>query len=181
MNVIYIAIVVVAGYLLGSLSISILLSKNLLGRDVRRHGSGNAGATNMARVFGMCAGLLTLAGDMLKAAAAMLIGFWLLGDTGMALGWRRVPAWALLPGAARLQGRQGRIVGRNGRADDRLARIPVRCCRISDRGVPYEKGLVRQHMRGADDIHKRGGARCIDSAADTGGDRNADCHRAASR
>lgn len=86
MNVIYIAIVVVAGYLLGSLSISILLSKNLLGRDVRRHGSGNAGATNMARVFGMCAGLLTLAGDMLKAAAAMLIGFWLLGDTGMALG-----------------------------------------------------------------------------------------------
>ena len=80
MNVIYIAIVVVAGYLLGSLSISILLSKNLLGRDVRRHGSGNAGATNMARVFGMHAGLLTLAGDMLKAAAAMLIGFWLLGE-----------------------------------------------------------------------------------------------------
>ena len=96
MNVIYIAIVVVAGYLLGSLSISILLSKNLLGRDVRRHGSGNAGATNMARVFGMHAGLLTLAGDMLKAAAAMLLGFWLLGErysllaafliTGMALG-----------------------------------------------------------------------------------------------
>ena len=86
MNVIYIAIVVAAGYLLGSLSISILLSKNLLGRDVRRHGSGNAGATNMARVFGMHAGLLTLAGDMLKAAAAMLLGFWLLGDTGMALG-----------------------------------------------------------------------------------------------
>ena len=74
MNVIYIAIVVAAGYLLGSLSISILLSKNLLGRDVRRHGSGNAGATNMARVFGMHAGLLTLAGDMLKAAAAMLLG-----------------------------------------------------------------------------------------------------------
>ena len=40
----------------------------------------------MARVFGMHAGLLTLAGDMLKAAAAMLLGFWLLGDTGMALG-----------------------------------------------------------------------------------------------
>ena len=153
MNVIYIAIVVVAGYLLGSLSISILLSKNLLGRDVRRHGSGNAGATNMARVFGMHAGLLTLAGDMLKAAAAMLLGFWLLGDTGMALGG----------------------------VDDRLARISLRRRRVSRRGVPDEKGLVRQHMRGAGDIHKRGGARCIDSAADTGGGRNADCHRAASR
>lgn len=86
MRYLYYAIIIVAGYVLGSLSISILLSKNLLGRDVRRHGSGNAGATNMARVFGMHAGLITLAGDMLKAAAALLLGWLLCGDVGMMLG-----------------------------------------------------------------------------------------------
>ena len=73
MNVIYIAIVVVAGYLLGSLSISILLSKNLLGRDVRRHGSGNAGLTNFYRTFG---GPLT----------AVVIGVWVFAEPFTAKG-----------------------------------------------------------------------------------------------
>ena len=85
MNVIYIAIVVIAGYLLGSLSISILLSKNLLGRDVRRHGSGNAGASNMVRNFGWAAGLATFGLDMLKGAAATLLGKWTGGDLGAAI------------------------------------------------------------------------------------------------
>lgn len=71
-------------YLLGSLSISIIMSRRVLGGDVRSMGSGNAGATNMARIFGMGAGVLTLGGDMLKAAIAMLIGYLLLGDRGMA-------------------------------------------------------------------------------------------------
>lgn len=86
MNYLLYIITVIAGYILGSLSISIFLSKTLLGRDVRKHGSGNAGATNMARVFGMHAGLLTLVGDMLKTAAAMLLGRLLCGDIGMMLG-----------------------------------------------------------------------------------------------
>lgn len=86
MKILFYIIIMIAGYILGSLSISILLSKTLLGRDVRKHGSGNAGATNMARVFGMHAGILTLAGDMLKAAAAMLIGYLLCGEVGMMLG-----------------------------------------------------------------------------------------------
>ena len=77
---------VIAAYLLGSMSFSIFLSKALLGRDVRSCGSGNAGATNMARVYGMRMGALTLAGDMLKGAAAMFIGWKLCGDMGLALG-----------------------------------------------------------------------------------------------
>ena len=79
-------LVIVVGYLLGSLSASVLLSKLGWGKDVRKHGSGNAGATNMARVFGLGAGFATLAGDMLKAALAMWLGMELLGDAGIAAG-----------------------------------------------------------------------------------------------
>lgn len=79
-------IVIVVGYLLGSMSASLLLSRLGWGKDVRKHGSGNAGATNMARVFGLGAGFATLGGDMLKAALAMWLGNRLLGDPGIAAG-----------------------------------------------------------------------------------------------
>ena len=86
MSLVKFLIVIAAGYLLGSLSSSLLLSKFGWGKDVRKHGSGNAGATNMARVFGLGAGFATLAGDMLKAAAAIWLGNYLLGDVGIAAG-----------------------------------------------------------------------------------------------
>ena len=62
MSLVKYLIVIAAGYLLGSLSASLILSKLGWGKDVRKHGSGNAGATNMARVFGLGAGFATLAG-----------------------------------------------------------------------------------------------------------------------
>lgn len=77
---------IVAGYLLGSVSASLLLSRFGWGKDVRSQGSGNAGATNMARVFGWGAGFATLGGDMLKAGLAMWLGQRLLGDVGIMLG-----------------------------------------------------------------------------------------------
>ena len=79
-------VIAAAGYLLGSLSASILLSRAALGGDVRSKGSGNAGATNMARVYGLGAGFLTLGCDMLKAILATWLGSLLLGDAGLALG-----------------------------------------------------------------------------------------------
>ena len=75
----------VCAYMLGSLSMSICISKCVMNSDVRAHGSGNAGATNMARVFGLRLGVLTLAGDMLKAALAMLAGWLLLGEWGLCI------------------------------------------------------------------------------------------------
>ena len=86
MTYLYWILVPVAGYLLGSLSFSIIISCLFLGRDIRKFGSGNAGATNMTRVFGWVAGVATLAFDVLKALAAMLIGRRLLGDAGVCLG-----------------------------------------------------------------------------------------------
>lgn len=79
-------LVALGSYLLGSVSLSIYLSKKMYGADVRSKGSGNAGATNMARVYGMMAGALTLGADVLKAVAAMLGGYLLLGDVGLSLG-----------------------------------------------------------------------------------------------
>ena len=77
-------IAALAGYLLGSVSVAVLLTKLLLHTDVRDQGSGNAGATNVARVFGMKAGLLTLLGDMVKTALSGLIGWKLGGEAGLA-------------------------------------------------------------------------------------------------
>lgn len=76
------ALSLLLGYLLGSVMIGVILTKAFFGGDVRGRGSGNAGATNVARVFGWKAGLLTLLGDALKTAAAMLLGHLLAGMAG---------------------------------------------------------------------------------------------------
>ena len=76
----------VLGYLLGSFSASILISKYIFRHDVRKSGSGNAGAANTARVFGMGAGLLTLLGDFVKCLLAMLITRAIADELGMCVG-----------------------------------------------------------------------------------------------
>ena len=73
---------IVIGYVLGSCSASVIVSKLVYRGDVRKYGSGNAGATNMARVYGWKGGLVVLLGDVGKALIAMCICFYLglLGD-----------------------------------------------------------------------------------------------------
>lgn len=78
-------IIALVAYLLGSISASIVLSKWVFRTDVRKQGSGNAGATNVARNFGMKAGVATLLGDMLKTVVAMGIGVLLGGELGKAV------------------------------------------------------------------------------------------------
>ncbi|TVY11598.1 glycerol-3-phosphate 1-O-acyltransferase PlsY [Paenibacillus cremeus] len=61
-------------YLLGSISFSYLAGRLLKGIDIRKHGSGNAGATNTLRVLGKGPGITVLLLDMLKGVAAVWIG-----------------------------------------------------------------------------------------------------------
>ncbi len=75
----YIAIIVVS-YLLGSINSAIIISKTMYKDDIRNHGSGNAGLTNVLRTYGKKAAGLTLLGDMLKSVisigfAGLLLGF----------------------------------------------------------------------------------------------------------
>lgn len=72
----------VAAYLLGSISTGVLLSRRLFHDDVRKHGSGGTGATNMLRTYRLKAALLTFAGDAAKAALAVGLGLLLAGREG---------------------------------------------------------------------------------------------------
>lgn len=68
------ALAVVAAYLVGSLPIGFLVARAFGFGDIRRHGSGNIGATNVLRTLGRGAAVLTLAGDIVKGYAAVWLG-----------------------------------------------------------------------------------------------------------
>ncbi len=68
------------GYLVGSISSGILISKAFNGPDLRTVGSGNTGASNVQRTMGWKYGLLTFVADMLKGIIACLAGQLMTGD-----------------------------------------------------------------------------------------------------
>ena len=70
-------------YVLGSLNFGVILSSLKYKDDIRSHGSGNAGTTNMLRTYGKGAAAATLIGDMLKAVVAMIAGYALLPSVEM--------------------------------------------------------------------------------------------------
>ena len=69
------ALIVVAAYLLGSISFAIVVSKAMRLPDPRSYGSGNPGATNVLRTGRKLAAVLTLAGDALKGWVAVFLAF----------------------------------------------------------------------------------------------------------
>jgi len=79
-------LIAAVGYLLGNFSTGLLVGKNLANIDIRQHGSGNAGMTNVLRTLGWLPSVLTLAGDVLKGVLAALFGRWLGGEAGAMIG-----------------------------------------------------------------------------------------------
>ncbi|MBC7266428.1 MAG: glycerol-3-phosphate 1-O-acyltransferase PlsY [Anaerosomatales bacterium] len=68
-----IAEVVAVGLVLGSLPFAVIVSRIFFKTDIREHGSGNPGATNVFRTFGPAAGIAVLVLDVAKGAAAVAI------------------------------------------------------------------------------------------------------------
>lgn len=71
-------LIVLAAYLLGSVSSAILVCRLMGLPDPRGQGSGNPGATNVLRIGGKKAAAITLLGDSLKGLLPMLVAHWLV-------------------------------------------------------------------------------------------------------
>jgi glycerol-3-phosphate acyltransferase PlsY len=68
------AVAIVAAYLIGAVPIGYLVGRFFGVADIRRHGSGNIGATNVLRTAGRLPAILTLGGDIAKGFLAVALG-----------------------------------------------------------------------------------------------------------
>lgn len=75
MTVLIIIALLLGGYLLGAISSAVWISRRFYGIDIRQHGSGNAGATNMLRVLGPKAALPVFVIDAAKGYAAVSLSY----------------------------------------------------------------------------------------------------------
>ena len=67
---------ILVAYLLGGIPFGLLIPRLYGVHDIRRHGSGNIGATNATRVLGFRKAIWVFLGDIAKGAAAVLIARW---------------------------------------------------------------------------------------------------------
>jgi acyl phosphate:glycerol-3-phosphate acyltransferase len=94
---------VILAYLLGSIPFSYLVVRLVAGRDIRREGSHNVGATNVARTAGRWAGVVALLLDIAKGYAAVVIARWMVGVGGWPFGagtspWESREFWVAMAG-----------------------------------------------------------------------------------
>ena len=74
------------GYLIGSISSAVLISRVMGLPDPRLEGSGNPGATNVLRLGNKAAAALTLLGDLLKGTLPVLFALQVSGDQSVVAG-----------------------------------------------------------------------------------------------
>jgi len=86
-----------AAYLIGGIPFGYVLVRWRTGEDVRTQGSGNIGATNVARTTGKALGILTLLLDIGKGALAVWLMDWATGGDSL---WMSLAALAVILGHA---------------------------------------------------------------------------------
>jgi acyl phosphate:glycerol-3-phosphate acyltransferase len=89
---------VAAAYFIGAIPFGFLTAKIVRGIDIRQHGSGNIGATNVGRVLGGRWGILVLLLDLLKGLLPVLLVRWQLHDTTNVTHWEVAAAVAAIVG-----------------------------------------------------------------------------------
>jgi glycerol-3-phosphate acyltransferase PlsY len=72
---------ILSAYLVGAIPSAVWIGKMVYGIDVRKHGSGNAGATNVIRVLGYKAGIPVLVIDILKGWIAVQLPVWFITES----------------------------------------------------------------------------------------------------
>ena len=100
-------IVIVVGYLCGSIPFGLLLARAAGLGDIRKIGSGSIGATNVLRTGNKKIAALTLLFDLLKGLLPVLFGQWLAGPIGAALAGFAALAGHIFPIWLRFKGGKG--------------------------------------------------------------------------
>jgi glycerol-3-phosphate acyltransferase PlsY len=123
-------LIVLGGYLLGSVPFGYVIPRLVRGEDVRMRGSGNVGASNVWRVYGRSLGVPVALLDVAKGFVPAALGLWLGGD------WVGV-----LAGAAAMVGharpvflgfsKGGKMVATAGGVAFALAPLPALCCLVA--------------------------------------------------
>lgn len=81
MGILRYVIMVALGYLMGSIPVGYLVVKLVKGTDVRQHGSGRTGGTNVWRAAGLWPAISTVSSDFLKGVIAVWIAKVILGNS----------------------------------------------------------------------------------------------------
>jgi glycerol-3-phosphate acyltransferase PlsY len=121
------ALAILGGYVLGSLPFGYWLPLLVRGDDIRKHGSGNVGASNVFRVFGPRLGAAVAILDAAKGFAAALLGMWAGGSLVGVLAASAAMLGHARPVFLRFE-KGGKMVATAGGATFALAPLAALCC-----------------------------------------------------
>lgn len=123
----------IVGYCLGSVSFAVIVGSTVEGIDVRKHGSGNAGAANVGSLLGVKYGVLVACFDIAKGMIAAIAGRAIGGSTGQMVSGAAAVIGHILPIWFGFRG--GKAIASVPRGDGSSylpEACPGRTCRVTD-------------------------------------------------